>query len=374
MANEIRWVVGDFPLIVYRIEAQLNSQRKRTTNRLFSLLMVLAGVFPAVMWSCAMQDSALKTEWEAPVEKEVFEPAVYRSDDYAIYQLVGGETPHFLAERFLGDSKKWWVIEDENKGVNFRPGQLVVIPLKEMNKGGLAPEGYQVLPILCYHRFAENCKSSNCMPAHVFEGQMRYLKENNYRVITLGEFCDFLQYRHSLPERSVVITIDDGYRSAYDIAYPILNEFGFKAALFIYTNYVGISEGAITWDQLREIKARGFEVGAHTVTHCDLTKAEEGEDDQAYLERIRRELMVSKQIINEELKQDTVYLAYPYSNYNQRVLHIAEEAGYKLGLTVERGGNPFFADPLTLKRDPVIKKDMDTFLRRLKPFHEFALE
>ena len=343
-------------------------------NRLFSTLMVLAGVFSAVTWSYAMEDAALKGEREATVKDEVSEPAVFRSDDYVIYRLIGGETPLFLAERFLGDSKRSWVIEDEkNKDTRFHRGHIIVIPLKEM-KGGLASEGYQVVPILCYHRFAENCKSSNCMPAHVFEGQMRYLKENNYRVITLGEFCDFLQYRHSLPERSVVITIDDGYRSVYDIAYPILNEFGFKATLFIYTDYVGISKGAITWDQLREMKARGFEVGGHTVTHCDLTKAEEGEDDQAYLERIRRELMVSKQIIDEELKQDTVYLAYPYSNYNQRVLHIAEEAGYKLGLTVERGGNPFFADPLTLKRDPVIKKDMETFLRRLKPFHEFALE
>jgi peptidoglycan/xylan/chitin deacetylase (PgdA/CDA1 family) len=335
---------------------------------------VLAGVFAALLCACTTQDFALKTERGAPVEKVVSEPAVYRSDDFVIYQLVGGETPHFLAERFLGDSKRWWVIEDENKGANFRPGQIAVIPLKEVRKGGLAPGGYQMVPILCYHRFAQNCKSSNCMPAHVFEGQMRYLKESNYRVISLGDLCEFLQYRRSLPERSVVITIDDGYRSAYDIAYPILNRFGFKATLFIYTDYVGISEGAITWDQLREMKAHGFEVGAHTVTHCDLTKIEEGEDDQAYLERIRRELMVSKQIIDEELKQDTVYLAYPYSNYNQRVLLIAEETGYELGLTVQRGGNPFFADPLTLKRDPIIEKNMETFRGRLKTFHEFALE
>ena len=374
MGNELGWVPGNFPLIAYTIEAQLNRQRKPSMNRLFSTLMVLAGVFSAVTWSYAMEDAALKAEREAAVKHEVSEPAVFRSDDYVIYRLIGGETPHFLAERFLGDSKRSWVIEDENKAASFRPGKIVVIPLREVNKGGLAPEGYQVVPILCYHRFAENCKSSNCMPAHVFEKQMRYLKENNYRVVTLRELYDFLQYRGSLPERSVVITVDDGYRSAYDIAYPILNEFDFKATLFIYTNHVGISEGAITWDQLREMKARGFEVGAHTVTHCDLTKKKEGEDDQAYLERIRKELIVSKQLIDKELKQDTIYLAYPYSNCNQRVLLIVEEAGYKLGLTVQRGGNPFFADPLTLKRDPIIKRDMETFLQRLKSFHEFALE
>ena len=343
-------------------------------NRLFSTLMVLAGVFSAVMWSYAAEEFALNGERQAVMKDQVSEPAVFRSDDYVIYQLRGGETPDFLAERFLGESKRSWIIEDENKGARFRPGEIVVIPLKEVNKGGLASEGYQVVPILCYHRFAEDCTSSNCMPAHIFEEQMRYLKQNNYRVITLGELYDFFQYRRSLPERSVVITIDDGYRSAYDFAYPILNEFAFKASLFIYTDYVGISEGAITWDQLRELKGRGFEVGGHTVTHCDLTKAKEGEDDQAYLERIRKELIVSKQIIDKELKQDTVYLAYPYGNCNQRVVLIAEEVGYKLGLTVQRGGNPFFADPLALKRDPIIKKDMGSFVERLRSFHEFALE
>jgi len=55
-------------------------------------------------------------------------------------------------------------------------------------------------------------------------------------------------------------------------------------------------------------------------------------------------------------------------------LLIVEEAGYKLGLTVQRGGNPFFADPLALKRDPIIKKDMGSFVERLRSFHEFALE
>ena len=350
------------------------SQGKRSTNWLLVLYSVLAGVFAAMLCTCATQDFAVKTERGAAVEKPVSEPVVFRSDDFVIYQLVDEETPHFLAERFLGDPNRAWVIEDENRSARFRPGQIVVIPLKEVNKGGLTPEGYQVVPILCYHRFAEDCKSSNCMTTHAFEEQMRYLKEHDYRVISLSELYDFLQYRYALPERSLVITIDDGYRSAYDIAYPILNQFGFKATLFVYTDYIGISQGAITWDQLREMKAHGFEVGAHTVTHCDLTKIEEGEGDQTYVERIKRELTVSKQIIDDELKQDTVFLAYPYSNYNQRVLFTAEEAGYKLGLTVQRGGNPFFADPLTLKRDPIIKKDMETFLRRLKSFHEFALE
>ena len=67
------------------------------------------------------------------------------------------------------------------------------------------------------------------MPAAAFRAQMRYLKDNRYHVLTADELLAFVQHRRPLPPRSVLITIDDGYRSVYEIAYPILREFGFGA-------------------------------------------------------------------------------------------------------------------------------------------------
>jgi peptidoglycan/xylan/chitin deacetylase (PgdA/CDA1 family) len=356
------------------ISMQRFGKRTRSAYRSFVLVIFLAGAGMLLVHSCALQDFTLKTDRGAVVKKEVREPAVFQSDEYVIYRLEGGETCSSLAERFLGDTKKSWVIEDANRGIPFERGQVIVVPLKEVNKGGLTVDGYQVVPILCYHRFAENCESSLCIPSHIFDQQMRYLKDNNYRVITLEEVLAFLNYRRPLPRRSVVITIDDGFRSGYDIAYPILKKYGFTATLLIYTDYVGISGSAVTWDQLREMKADGFEVGSHTVSHCDLTKKKDEEDDQAYTARIKRELHVSKQIIDKELDQDTIYIAYPYSNYNQRVLHLSDQAGYKIGLSVKRGANPFFSDPLALKRDPIVKRDMETFITRLTSFKKFPLQ
>jgi hypothetical protein len=177
--------------------------------------------------------------------------------------MKGGESPGSLAKSFLGDARKSWIIEDANEGVSFRRGEAVVIPLREENKGGLTPKGYQTVPVLTYHHFGKNCTSPYCMPAAVFDGQMKYLKKKGYRVITLGMLLNFLRYRHALPRKSVVIAIDDGNRSAYTTAYPILRKYGYKATLFIYTDFVGISKGAITWEQLREMKAAGFEIGSH---------------------------------------------------------------------------------------------------------------
>ena len=324
--------------------------------------------------SCATLGVGPRATEPAVSEEKPAKPIIFQSEEHIIYLLQGGETSASLAERFLGDPKRSWVIEEANEGTPFERHQMIVIPLKEENRGGLTPDGYQVVPILCYYGFAEDCKSPLCIPAGVFELQMKYLKDNGYRVISLGELLDFLQYRHALPRRSVVITIDGGYGSAYDIAYPILERYGFTVTLFIHTAFVGASKSAITWDQLREMKADGFEVGSQTLSYCDLTKRRTGEDDQAYTARIKRQVLVSKQIIDRKLEQDTIYLAFPYGSYDQRVLNICDQVGYRIGLSVEPGGNPFFADPLALKRNQILKRDLESFITKVKTFYEFSLQ
>ena len=90
--------------------------------------------------------------------------------------------------------------------------------------------------------------------------------------------------------------------------------------------------------------------------------------------RITKELQVSKKIIDQKLKQNTIYLAFPFGNYNQRILHLSEQSGYKIGLSVKRGGNPFFADPLALRREQVINMGMKDFVSRLSTFKAFSYE
>jgi peptidoglycan/xylan/chitin deacetylase (PgdA/CDA1 family) len=193
-------------------------------------------------------------------------------------------------------------------------------------------------------------------------------------VITAEELLAFLEYRQGLPRKSVLITMDDGYRSVYNIAYPTLQKYGFKATLFVYTSFVGVSKMAITWDQLKEMKASGFTVGSHTIYHSDLTQPKEAETEQAHLARVKEELFDSKKIIDKKLGQNTYFLAYPFGFYDQRSILIAQQAGYKIAMSVKRGGNPFFANPLTLRRDQILEKDMQTFISRLKTFKPLVLK
>ena len=299
---------------------------------------------------------------------------VFKSEDYIVYQLTAATPPAELAERFLGDGEKSWQIEESNPGAGFNRGDSIVIPLNSYNRGGLHINGIQTVPILTYHRFSKDCSSPLCVSSSFFERQMKYLKENDFHVISPADLLAFLKYKQGLPKKSVMITMDDGYRSVYTYAYPILKKYGFTATLFVYTDFVGVSKMAVTWDQLREMKADGFSIGSHTIYHSDLTVAGDGESEADWLARIKQELYGSKKIIDQKLGQDTYVLAYPYGNYDQRSVNIAKEAGYKIAMSVKRGGNPFFANPLLLRRDQILRKDMQTFISRLNTFKPMSLK
>jgi peptidoglycan/xylan/chitin deacetylase (PgdA/CDA1 family) len=295
----------------------------------------------------------------------------YASKDYILYKFKPGETAASVARKFLGDPQKAWVIEDANAVL--APGHYVVVPLQDKNKGGIQDGGIQTVPILCYHRFDPGCESPLCISGELFEHQMAYLRDNGYRVITPEQLLNFLAYKFPIPKKSVMITIDDGYRSAYDVAYPILKKFGYPATLFVYTNYVGVSKKAVTWEELRELKSNGFTIGSHTIMHSDLSKQGPHESEITYQRRLRSELFDSKRIIDKHLHQDTFFFAYPFGRVNPQALEMTRKAGYRLAATVNRGGNAFFSDPCLLRRDQILHKDMATFKKRLKTFEMLSL-
>ena len=327
---------------------------------------------------CLLQCILLVTAWcsgcaTKPASTGATASRFHRSEDYVIYRVSPEDTPASLAKRFLGDPELSWIIDDASALQPFRPDGYVVIPMKNRNKGGVFAKGVQQVPILCYHRFGNHCESVLCVPEDVFDRQMRYLKENGYRVISPQQLLAFLEYRQPLPRKSVMITVDDGYSSFYTVAYPILKKYGFTATLFIYTNFVGVSSKALSWDQLRELKANGFTIGSHSIAHSDLSKKDDNETDEAYLQRLQYEIADSKKILDTKLSQDTMFFAYPFGRVNDAAMLAAHKAGYKLAVTVQRGGNPFFSNPYTLQRDQILKRDMSTFVSRLKIFQPLSL-
>ncbi len=280
--------------------------------------------------------------------------ALFQAETVAVYVVKKGDRLTDLARRFYGDPHKVWMIVEANELVALEPGQVLVIPLRPVNPGGLFADGYQIVSVLTYHHFSEQCTNTLCMPVDEFARQMAFLKKEGYRAVNMKELLKFIDYQEPLPRKAVAITIDDGYRSVYDLAYPILKKHDFTATLFIYTDFIENSPNALTWEQLRELAQAGFEVEAHTITHADLTLKRKGESQAKYLQRIERELQVPRELIRKNLGQNPVWLAYPYGRWNNLVVSMALEAGYRGGVTVTRGVTPFFVNPFKVGRNQVM--------------------
>jgi peptidoglycan/xylan/chitin deacetylase (PgdA/CDA1 family) len=266
------------------------------------------------------------------------------------------------------------LIAEYNEIESLIPGQPVIIPLKPVEKGGLTLRGYQTVPVLSYHNLSAGEPSKMTVSQAMFEQQMRFLKEKGYRVISMDQLFDFLDFKNSIPPKSVVITIDDGWSSAYEIAFPILKKYGYPATLFVYTNMINKTPKALSWNQLREMASQGIDVQCHTRSHRNLTLREKGESFKEYFENLAKELSGCKQTIKEEMNLDVKYLAYPYGETNPLVIELAKKIGYRGALTTKRGGNPFFIHDYRINRSVVYGDfPLSQFEKNLTIFQEQAL-
>lgn len=290
------------------------------------------------------------------------------SKDYTVVVVQPGDTTRRLAAKHLGSPGRAWMIEDFNDIKTLTPGQEVVIPAHMPNAVGVYSTGYQVVPVLCYHRFGL-AKNKMVVTPTDFADQMAYLAQNNYRVIPLADLADFLRGERALPRRSVVITMDDGYKSAYQYAYPILRRHGFPATIFVYTDFVGSRE-ALSWDEMREMtRSRLIDIQPHSKTHANLGLTEAGETDAVYRERIATELKTPAQEIKRRLNLPIHTFAYPYGDSTTLVVEQLKQQEYALGVTVQPGTNAAFAAPYLLQRSMVFgDEDLAAFKKKLETF------
>jgi hypothetical protein len=163
----------------------------------------------------------------------------FESPDFFVVIAKTGDTAQSLAAKYLGDPAKDWMIEDYNNSSAFTAGQQVVIPKRFWNLSGVTGSGYQLVPVLVYHNLAPQAKGRMILGAKSFEEQMRYLKAQGFRVISLKDYVEFVSLKRQIPRKSVLLTFDDGFRSFLQYAYPVLKDLGFTATLFIYTDLCG---------------------------------------------------------------------------------------------------------------------------------------
>src|SRR5947207_13492626 len=217
--------------------------------------------------------------------------------------------------------------------------------------------------LFCYHRLVNKVRyTANEITPAVFEEQMKELKDRGITVISLQDLLAWKRGEKNIPPRCAVITFDDGWKSQYEVAWPIMKKFGYTFTMFIYTEGVaGGSLGggqAITWEMLADMRDNGIDIEAHSATHQDLReghtvmvmepggkRTKKKLTGAEYEQWIQNEVVGSKQLLEQRLGIKVNCFAVPFGNYNEHVKEIARSAGYEAMFTVY--GQPItFTSPL----------------------------
>ncbi len=310
----------------------------------------------------------------SPIAARVTAGIVAQNDRFVVLVAGRNDSLRTLAQRYLGDADKDWMIAEFNGITRATPGQELVIPLLIVNPVGVYSDGYQTVPILSYHRFGAKPGRMVVTPT-VFAEQLAYLARNDYHVIRLTDLIEFLDGKKPLPRHTVVITIDDGYASTYQHAYPLLKKYRFPATAFVYPDFVAASD-ALNWNQMQEMVASGLvDIQPHSRTHTNLIVRFAGESEEQYIARLDTEILTPLTILRQQLQAPIISFAYPYGDANKYVVERLVQAHYRLGLTVNPGGNPFFAYPFMLHRNMIFgEDDLDAFKAKLHVYTKLRLQ
>ena len=194
--------------------------------------------------------------------------------------------------------------------------------------------------VLCYHAVSERFPAALSVTPAAFERQLALLSRAGYRGAT---FEGAVRARSG---RTVAITFDDAYLSVLTLAKPLLDEAGFTATVYAPTAYLDTPERPLSWDgieqwlggeherellpmswdQLGGLSEAGWEIGSHTRTHPHLTTLDD--------ETLHSELLRSREEVEERLGRPCPTIAYPYGDYDERVVQAAAAAGYSAAGTL----------------------------------------
>lgn len=211
----------------------------------------------------------------------------------------------------------------------------------------MAPGGrYGDTVVLCYHGISDTWPASTAVRPADFEAQLAAFVRAGYRGATLAEAL-----RLPPTARALAVTFDDAHLSVWERARAPMERLGIPGTVFAPTDYVGSGLpmgwpgydawldtehehelACMSWEQLRELSAAGWEIGSHTCSHPRLSRL----DDAG----IAAELADSRHICEERLAAPCESLAYPYSDYDQRAVAAAAAAGYRFAVSVPRDPQP----------------------------------
>ncbi|WP_147803682.1 polysaccharide deacetylase family protein [Alkalicoccus halolimnae] len=227
-------------------------------------------------------------------------------------------------------------------------------------------------PVLMYRDFDQTGQGDLVVSAARFEEQLQALNEAGYETINEQELIEYENgERSNLPDKPVLITMDDGYNSNYDIAYPILKSLDMEASIYtVVKRQDNEHPDHFTWDEAKEmvdsghvsIQLKTYDLHGKILAEGEeeprLTHVRDGETKAEYRERVEEDLRLGISRIEEEVNNDVTAFAFPFSSYNDDVLEISKSLGIELFLTLDPGVNKMAQIEEDMLRRINVQEDM----------------
>jgi peptidoglycan/xylan/chitin deacetylase (PgdA/CDA1 family) len=260
----------------------------------------------------------------------------------------------------------------------------------------------KALPVLMYHHVSPSPGLVTVSP-ETFRDQMEWLAGNGYHTASCDELAGFLAGA-PLPDKSVVITFDDGYLDNYVHAYPVLKRLGLHAAIFVITGWLGdgpprahaddtghqaplcpdhrtcmasiqsgrADEVMLRWSEIEAMRQDGtFEFHSHTHTHARWDKMMD--DASQRQEALARDLGESRDTLRRRLGQESTHLCWPQGHFDADYRKAAAAAGFRHLYTVIGGTNPRYTHPELIRRIVVKDKGAGWLKQRLRLYRHPVL-
>ena len=227
----------------------------------------------------------------------------------------------------------------------------------------LVPRDSTRVAVLGYHNFSETKPVTEMlMRTSEFRRQMEEIRTSGYKVISMQEFLEWRFGARQLPEKCILITMDDGWKSVYTDAYPILREYGYPFHLFLYTQYLTGRGDSMNKEQIREMMAHGASIGSHSTGHLypRSWKAAAAKGEEEYNKLIDREIGQSLTKLTELFGPINTY-CYPGGYNTQAMVDKLPGYGYVAAFTVIPGKVTESENPWLIHRYMIFGTDPSIF-------------
>jgi peptidoglycan/xylan/chitin deacetylase (PgdA/CDA1 family) len=205
------------------------------------------------------------------------------------------------------------------------------------------------VPILMYHYIstlpadADKYRLDLSVAPEDFESQLKYLADNGYHTVSLYDVYNDLSTGAALPAQPVVLTFDDGYRDAYDFAFPLLTKYGFTGTFFIVSEFIDKADSDyLTWPMIQEMSAAGMSIESHSRSHIDLR----GRSFQDLV----WQLLGPIESITAYTGKRPHFFCYPSGRYDDAVMRVLKSVETWAAVTTQYGANETLSNAMTWPR------------------------